>query len=749
MTEAGIEDTSHSHSDIDSGEGRDPDLSGNVVTRLLSAVGSPRLTTFLFVTAIGLILLGTLSQVYQDMWEVIEGYFRSWVVLVELKVLFPPSFFTWALHTDWDALAINRFPFPGGALIGSLLFINLLAAHITRFKVKARGARLVVGLVVLAAGAVTTWLVIDAGHNRHGVQGEPMLAWSTLWILIQIGLVALFLACVAAFVYVWRAKRPGRTIELGLFGGTAALLAPLLVWVFAVGNANLLTHSSLRILYQLIQGQVAATVLLIGCVFLFNRRAGIVLLHGGVGLLMFGEFFVSHFAAEEQMVLQEGQTVSFARDIRSVELVIFSRSKSGRKKVVAVPLVTTGKTTRFIQGDTIDLDGLPFDMEIVKYFENSTVRPVRPGEANAADKGMGLRYVAEKDTPRRGVGGGRVDLASAYVKFLDKKTGAELGTYLLSQHFASRIVPQGIAVGDQGYGLGIRFKRSNKPYQLTLLDVRKDDYVGTSMPRNYSSLVRLKDPKRNVEFETKIWMNNPLRYAGETFYQSGYNVDARGHETSTLQLVKNTGWMIPYVACMIAATGMLAHFFVVLMAFLQRVDLRNKEPDTDDAASLPRRSESGRQVKKLPTLAKWLVPGMTLLLSALWIGSKAVPPHRSSTELNLDAFGALPLMYEGRVKPFDTLARNSLRVLSNRETFKDTNGQRQPAIRWLLDVIARPRDAEKYRVFRVDSLELLEALGLERRQGFRYSWEEIRSGTMGIQKQLAAISQQAPEERTY
>ena len=63
---------------------------------------------------------------------------------------------------------------------------------------------------------------------------------------------------------------------------------------------------------------------------------------------------------------------------------------------------------------------------------------------------------------------------------------------------------------------------------MTLVDVRKDDYIGTDTPRNYSSDIVLNDPTRNVaDREVKIWMNNPLRFAGETFYQSDYFKDMR------------------------------------------------------------------------------------------------------------------------------------------------------------------------------------------------------------------------------
>ncbi len=198
--------------------------------------GSPRITTVLFTASIGLIFLGTLAQVYHDIWEVVDEYFRAWIIGVELKVLFPPSFFPWAVHTDWESLIVKRFPYPGGALIGLLLVINLTAAHITRFKMKATGARLVIGLVVLAAGVVLTWMVIATGHNRQGLQGEPLLDWSTLWLLIRIGTVVMWLALVAAFVHVWRSQRVAKKLELRLLAASAVATAPLLVWMFVKGQ---------------------------------------------------------------------------------------------------------------------------------------------------------------------------------------------------------------------------------------------------------------------------------------------------------------------------------------------------------------------------------------------------------------------------------------------------------------------------------------------------------------------------------
>ena len=84
--------------------------------------------------------------------------------------------------------------------------------------------------------------------------------------------------------------------------------------------------------------------------------------------------------------------------------------------------------------------------------------------------------------------------------------------------------------------------------------------------------------------------------------------------------------------------------------------------------------------------SRWAVlfPLAVVVLSGLWLVSKAYTPRPSVAEMDLSTFGRLPVMYEGRVKPLDTLARNSLRVISDRQEYRDANGQRQPAIRWLL-----------------------------------------------------------------
>ena len=497
----------------------------------------------------------------------------------------------------------------------------------------------------------------------------------------------------------------------------ALFLVPLSCWLLYRGDEEYLGDSGMRILWQLIQGLLAGVILLVGCILVFKQRAGITLLHAGIGLLMFGQFFVTQHDVEEQVRLSEGQTVNYGQDIRCVELAVVNRNDPDHPDedtVVVIPLSRNAKPSKFQVEKHIFHDLLPFDIEILQYFRNSRCRNILPDEENLATNGSGLRLVAEERKSVGGAEGSEINLASAYVKLAKKNGGKDLGTYLLSQEIGNS---ESVEVGNESYDLSLRFERNYKPYSMHLVDVRKDDYVGTTTPRNYSSDVRLVDTERNVDRMIHIWMNNPLRYSGETFYQSGYAQDpSTGREVTTLQVVKNAGWMIPYVACMLVGTGMMAHFLGTLLRFSRR------------RAKAAKRSPAG--------VVDYAVPAVLVALAVIWLASRFLSGAANSGDIPLEGFGRLPLADAGRVKPFDTLARNSLVLVSDRSTFRDAKGDKQPAIRWLLDVITHSPEAERHRVFRVDNLDVLGTLGLRRRKGSRYSLSEMESHMGEFRRQV-------------
>ncbi len=226
-------------------------------------------------------------------------------------------------------------------------------------------------------------------------------------------------------------------------------------------------------------------------------------------------------------------------------------------------------------------------------------------------------------------------------------------------------------------------------------------------------------------------MNNPLRYAGDTLYQSNYGEGPP--ETSTLQVVKNTGWMIPYVGCMIVATGMLAHFSLTLTRFLRRRDAEELAADGSADSEAPISGAKPRQRKAMARAAgsrsRWAgmaIPAAVVVVLGGWLASKAVEPAPAKGQFHYYEFGKLPLVYEGRTKPFDTLARNALIILSGRQSFKDEAGKSQPATHWLLDVITRSKASLKHRVLYVFHPEVRALLHLEPQEHYLYSIAELQ-----------------------
>jgi hypothetical protein len=290
------------------------------------------------------------------------------------------------------------------------------------------------------------------------------------------------------------------------------------------------------------------------------KRSGILLTHAGLILLMLGELVTGLFAVEGTMTIENGQSCNYVDHADKVELDVIDGSNPKTDHVVVVP-------GSFVQkGGLIRDEQLPFDIEVVHYMVNSSEpREVKPGDNNPATHGLGLEAIVHEEKPGSGTDPEQKrDAASAYVTFKKKDSGETLGTYLLTVWLSRE---QAVKVDGKEYRAALRFQREYKPYTLYLEEFRHDIYPGTDKPRNFSSKVRLVDPDRHEDREVLIYMNNPLRYAGATFYQSSY---LKGDAGTILQVVTNPGWLMPYISCTLVIVGMIVHFGMYLLNFLQR-----------------------------------------------------------------------------------------------------------------------------------------------------------------------------------
>jgi hypothetical protein len=124
--------------------------------------------------------------------------------------------------------------------------------------------------------------------------------------------------------------------------------------------------------------------------------------------------------------------------------------------------------------------------------------------------------------------------------------------------------PQQFAYENRTFQLALRPIRYYKPYNITLLDFTHKRYKGTEIPKDFSSRLRLQNAQSNEDREVLVYMNNPLRYAGETYYQGGFEP---GDTVSILQVVRNPAWLTPYVSCTLISVGLIVQFLMHLLGF--------------------------------------------------------------------------------------------------------------------------------------------------------------------------------------
>jgi ABC-type transport system involved in cytochrome c biogenesis permease subunit len=526
-----------------------------------------------------LVFFGTLAQKTAGLWTVVDKYFWSWIVMIDLQptLEFLKIFFSFpkeAVSPKWAEV-----PFPGGKLIGGLMFLNLLAAHATRFSL--------------------TW-----------------------------------------------------------------------------------------------------------------KRAGIWLAHGGLLLLFVGEYITREFQVEQRMTIQQGESTNFTEDHRLVELAFVTTEADGTQRMTVIPGTRLAKAAR--RGEIISDPNLPVDVRVDRFMDNSQLKDPPKGDANPATAGLGLESMAEELPEVSGVKSDEINLPSAYVTLFRKGTQDKIGSYLASLWFTfnpfrlNAQPKQPVEVDSTIYDLSLRYTRYYKPFSLYLREFRFDRYTGTEQAKNYSSDLTLIDPERGQQRDVRVAMNDPLRYRGETFYQS--NFDRTTEKATVLQVVRNPGWQLPYLACVLVSVGLLIHFLMGMTQYLTRLKKQN------DAAT------PGQH-----TLFERVLPWGTAGLGVLMLLGAAAP-RSNPGKLDLATTARLTVVDGGRVKPLDTVARVYLRKISAREQFEGADGKMRPAIEWLMDAMASPNGrgpAFEHRVIRIENDQVLTLLGLERREGYRYSLKEV------------------------
>ncbi|HVU34905.1 MAG TPA: cytochrome c biogenesis protein ResB [Opitutaceae bacterium] len=367
--------------------------------------------------------------------------------------------------------------------------------------------------------------------------------------LLAIGMVLVFIATIdQRNLGVW-AVQAKYFRSFVVYGRAGDLLVPILPGGYLVGGL---------LLVNLIAGHLYR--------FGFTwRKAGIFLTHAGLILLLIGELLSGLWQRDYAMRLNEGETKNYAESFRDNELAVIDTTNPKTDTVVAIPEPLLARHT------AIQVPNLPFRIVPKLYYPNSQLqRRADPSSSTLATTGYGTSLLAlpVPVTYRED----EQNMPSAFVELVapDKS----LGTYLVSTQL---VMPQDFTYAGHSYRILLRTARAYYPFSLTLLKFSHDRYAGTDIPKNFSSKLRLNTPDARGDRDVLIYMNNPLRYAGLTFYQAGFENNDR---TTVLQVVRNPSWLMPYISCSLMALGLLVQFGIHLVAFAGRRRRRAAVPAT-------------------------------------------------------------------------------------------------------------------------------------------------------------------------
>ncbi|MCC5806961.1 MAG: cytochrome c biogenesis protein CcsA [Opitutales bacterium] len=438
------------------------------------------------------------------------------------------------------------------------------------------------------------------------------------------------------------------------------------------------------------------------------RYVPLVLIHAGIALLLIGEWVTGVFAREMNLMFDVGQTKAYTEHPREAEFVVIDITDAETDRVYAV------HESHLARGKPFANRELPFTVETRRFLQNSRVF-LLPSETAAAhpeegmaERGLGprLRFTEE---PRVVSTDGR-NVVSAVVEVMDNGSGDSLGIWAVSSVLTE---PQTFTHGGREYAVAIRPERRYLGYSLELLHFTHLRYPGTEIPKRFASDVRLRNPETGEDREIRISMNQPLRYRGKTFYQASY---ANNDQTSILQVVRNPGWTLPYIACLIVTAGLV-------WQLAARVGGRRRTQAEADAGERARAPAMG-----------W--PGRAAVgLAAVWVCAGLFSARPSETRPDLDAFGALPVFADGRLKALDTMAAGYLRALSGKTAVRLPEGGRMDAREWLLTVAARPDEADRLPVFTIFQPEVMTLLGHDEASRLTLSFDDIRPYGGTIQHQ--------------
>lgn len=322
---------------------------------------------------------------------------------------------------------------------------------------------------------------------------------------------------------------------IGLYAATEAYFGSVILWLGPIPTPGGIT--TLGIIF------IALTVKFIFYSPWNRKKAGTIITHFGILLLLLGGIITSISSKEGFMLIEEGRNSASIASYYD-KVLVFKTEKTR---------LQTNDFGSLKKGDRLNISDL--DIQILEQCENCGARAPSGLYDNLQGlaENMELHPIALEMEKERNFAGLILDIK-------DKKNNDVSGTYIVMED-----IPKNPIFKTSDGTLEILLERQKRPlpFSLTLKDFRKISYPGTDKAKEYESDLIIHDG--DVFWPVTISMNKPLRYKGYTFYQSSFE-QRPDIEVTILSVVENKGRAFPYIATLIIFAGLLTHLILHLQS---------------------------------------------------------------------------------------------------------------------------------------------------------------------------------------
>ncbi len=126
------------------------------------------------------------------------------------------------------------------------------------------------------------------------------------------------------------------------------------------------------------------------------------------------------------------------------------------------------------------------------------------------------------------------------------------------EYWVSNFSPLSLAIGGKKVIIEVTKESLTLPFEIALTQFKMDKDPGTNNPASYESFVKLFSDGNMTTHH--VFMNNPLKHQGFTFYQASYSQDNSGNYNSTLAVNVDQGRGLKYLGSLMLVIGAIWHY---------------------------------------------------------------------------------------------------------------------------------------------------------------------------------------------